>query len=116
VLAKVNLKSIIFPLTLAASLSLSPLAMAHGHGGSNSSGSHSGRSHVIGTHSSHAHLSTPCSQHSTPQITHHNSSYAQGVKRDSHGKIARSQQAKNDFKHQPRAHQQGSLAVRVQAM
>lgn len=34
----------------------------------------------------------------TPQTTHHNSSYAQGIKRDSHGKIARSQQAKDDFK------------------
>ena len=30
--------------------------------------------------------------------THHTKSYAQGVKRDSHGKIARSQKAKDDFK------------------
>jgi hypothetical protein len=30
----------------------------------------------------------------------HNSQYAQGVQRDSHGKIARSQSAKNQFKKQ----------------
>lgn len=62
------MQSIIFSLVLAASLALSPLAMARGHGG----------------HSSDS----------------HNSNYAQGVQRDSHGKIARSQTAKSEFKHQ----------------
>lgn len=129
------MQRIIFPLVLAASLALSPLAIARGHGGSHSGGSHthsshshssgshshssgshsshaSGRhshsegshnktshsSHAPRTHTSHAKLSIPRSQHSTTQTTHHNSNYAQGVTRDSHGKIARSQTAKNDFK------------------
>lgn len=100
------MQRIIFPLVLAASLTLSPLAMARGHGGSHSShvsgshssGTHSSGSHSGGSHSSHPKSHSPRSQHSSPQTTHHNSSYAQGVKRDSHGKIARSQTAKNDFK------------------
>lgn len=134
----VNFSRAIVGAALAATLALSPLAMARGHdgshsGGSHSSGSHSGSSHGGGSHSksshssgshssgshssgkhnsgshrsgsrsgsshtSHAKSQSPRSQHDAPQTTHHNSRYAQGVKRDSHGKIARSQTAKNDFK------------------
>lgn len=93
----------IFTLVLAASLALSPLAIASGRGGSHSSGSHSSDSHSGGSHSktshsSHTKPSTPKSRHSSLQATHHNSNYAQGLQRNSHGKIARSQHAKNDFK------------------
>lgn len=38
------------------------------------------------------------SHHSTTSTGHHHSNYAQGVARDSHGRIARSQSAKNQFK------------------
>jgi len=109
------MQRIIFPLVLAASIALSPLAMARGHGGSHSSsssshshsgGSHKGGSHSSGSHSSHApraytyhpKSSTPRTQHSTAHTSHHNNTYAQGVQRDSHSKIARSPKAKSDFK------------------
>ena len=111
-----NISHAILAATLAASLAFAPIAMASGHGGSHSgshshssgSHSHSGASHNKGSHSSHAShahsshakLSTTPSKASTPQSTHHKSTYAQGVARDSHGKIARSQKAKDDFKHQ----------------
>lgn len=112
-----NISHAIVGATIAASLAFSPFAMASGHGGSHSGGSHShstgthshsGASHNKGSHSSHAShahsshakLSTTPSKASTPQSTHHKSTYAQGVARDSHGKIARSQKAKDDFKHQ----------------
>lgn len=52
----------LYLVALAASLALSPIAMARGHGEG------------------------------------HNKNYAQGVQRDSHGKIARSSKAKNNFK------------------
>jgi len=62
-------------------------ARGGGHGGGHrSSGSHSG-SHPSGKHSSKSHSSTG----------KHGSKKAQGVKRDSHGKIARSEKAKKDF-------------------
>lgn len=89
---------IILPLVLAASLALSSPAIASGHGGSHSSGSHSRGSHSKTSHSSQAKPSTPKSRHSKRHATHHNGNYAQGAQRNSHGKIARSQHAKNDFK------------------
>lgn len=92
------MRHIILPLVLAASLALSPLAIASGHGGSHSSGSHSSGSHSKTSHSSHAKPSTPKSRHSKRQATHHNGNYTQVAQRDSHGKIARSQHAKSDFK------------------
>lgn len=102
-LAFVNYSRAIAGVILAASLALSPLAMARGGGGSHKSysGSHtsgSRSSHAPRPHSSNAKLSTPRAKHSTPQTTGRSSNHAQGVKRDSHGKIARSQMAKNDFK------------------
>lgn len=107
-----NISRAIVGATLAASLAFSPFAVASGnHSGSHShSGashnksshsshaSHARSSHASHAHSSHAKSSTPSSQQHTPQTTHHNSSYAQGAKRDSYGKIARSQKAKDDFK------------------
>jgi hypothetical protein len=118
------MQRIIFSIVLAASLAVSPMAMARGHGGSHSSssshshsggshssgshsgGSYKGGSHSSGSHSSHApraytyhpKSSTPRTQHSTAHNSHHNNTYAQGVQRDSHGKIARSPKAKSDFK------------------
>lgn len=79
---------------LAVSFTMSP-ALARGH-----SGSHSGTSHSSGSHSSYT--SRTYSSHAKPSSphSHHSSNYAQGVKRDSHGKIARSHNAKNDFKRQ----------------
>ena len=59
-------------LFLAVSVALSPVAMARGHGGSHTSASHSRSDY------------------------HH--SYSYPIRRDSHGKIIRSQEAKREFK------------------
>jgi hypothetical protein len=69
---------------------LPPVASARGHSGGHSSYSHSS-SRVSGGHSS----STYRSHSSTSS---HRRSYATSASRDSHGRIKRSQSAKNDFK------------------
>jgi hypothetical protein len=68
------------------------------HLGSHSSSSHApshSSSHISsshsGTHSTSSHTPTPTS------LTHHRSNYSQGVARDSHGKIQRSESSKHDF-------------------
>ena len=76
-------------LALAAAFSLSPIAMAKGHSGTSSV-----------AHTSHAKSTTALAKAAKAPKAAHSSSYAQGVKRDSHGKIARSQSATNDFKKQ----------------
>lgn len=76
---------------------------AHVSGGASHSGSHAsssaGRSHAAhasgGGRTRHA-----TSKTIRPHTSHASAKAAAGVKRDSHGKIARSQQAKSDFKHQ----------------
>ena len=75
-------------LTISAALALTAVA-APAFGKGSSSGSHSG-SHGSPTH-------TSSSTHSTS--SHHSSKAAPGVPRDSHGKIKRSEHAKNEFKH-----------------
>jgi 5-methylcytosine-specific restriction endonuclease McrA len=64
---------------------LAAAAPALGKGSSSSGHSHSGSTH----HSSATHSHTG----------HHSSNYAAGVPRDSHGRIKRSEHAKNEFKH-----------------
>jgi len=64
--------------------------------GTHSSGGHSSSSHSTGTHSStSAHGHTAGSGATAPSTSH--STKAVGVKRDSHGRIARSEKAKHDF-------------------
>jgi hypothetical protein len=75
----------------AAALLFAAGADARGSGG-HSSGSHSG-SHSSGHTSSHS------SSHAVTGHTPTSKRAAQGVTRDSHGKIARSAKAKVDFKH-----------------
>ena len=74
----------------AAALLFATGADARGSGG-HSSGSHSG-SHSSGHASSH-------SSHAATGHTATSKRAAQGVTRDSHGKIARSAKAEDDFKH-----------------
>ena len=69
----VLMKTLVLAVALAVSISIPNLAFARGGGFGHSSG-----------HSSHS------SSHSSKAVP--------GVKRDSHGRIARSPQAKNDFK------------------
>ena len=89
-------------LSLVGAILLSlPLALgARGggsHGGGHSSGGHSSSS----SHSGGSHSSTSAHGHgSTSGASSHSSSHstkAVGVKRDSHGRIARSEKAKHDF-------------------
>ena len=70
-----------FAFAVIALLISTPAVYARGGGG------HSSASHSSGSRSTASHSSGSRS-----------SNYAQGVKRNSHGKIARSQTAKNDFK------------------
>jgi hypothetical protein len=46
-----------------------------------------------------SHSSSLSSTHSNSLSEHHNKNYAEGVPRDSHGRIERSEKAKDDFKH-----------------
>jgi len=92
-------------LGLAAMLAFSQPAMAAGHGvrytvTSHSVGSKSAVGHSSGSHVSHSkpHVATAKSV-KMPKASHANSK-AQGVQRDSHGKIARSEHAKTSFKKQ----------------
>jgi hypothetical protein len=62
--------------------------------GSHSSGKHSAGSYSVGKHSSGKHSSKSYSSASTGK---RGAKKAQGVKRDSHGKIARSEKAKKQF-------------------
>lgn len=92
-------------LALAAMLALSPLAMAKGHGGHHTGASHSGGSksavsHSSGSHTSHSKSPKAPSKSTKAPKASHSSNYAQGLQRDSHGKIARSQHAKTSFKKQ----------------
>jgi len=75
--------------TLAALLALAFAVTSFGKG---SSGGHSG------SHSS-SHSSTHSSSSSSDSSSgHHNKNYAEGVPRDEHGRIKRSEQAKDEFK------------------
>lgn len=65
-----------------------------GHGSSHSS-NHHGPSHKSQSQSDHRN-----SEHSSGQSHHPSDSASAGVKRDSHGRIERSQKAKTDFKKQ----------------
>lgn len=84
-----NAHRVIFAIVLSAMLALSPLAVAKGHGG------HSGTSSA--SHTSHAKSTAAPKAAKAPKAAH-SSKHAQGAKRDSHGKIARSEHAKDDFK------------------
>lgn len=90
----------VFILLLAGLLSATPAFAASkssGHSGSSSthSSTHSS-SHATSSHSSKAsHSSSP-----THSSGGHKSTYAPGVQRDEHGKIKRSERAKDDFKKQ----------------
>lgn len=86
---------------VAGCLVTAPVANAKGggHGSGHSGGSHaphSSASHASG-HTAHSssrdHASSPAASNGR-----HNKNYAQGVARDSNGKIARSEKAKNEFK------------------
>lgn len=97
---------IVVLLFLAASLALSSPVMASGHSGRHTGGSHSRGSHTSGSHSGRSHVSRSHSRHASHRhrasshTRHHNRNYSYGLRRDSHGRIIRSQQAKNDFKRQ----------------
>lgn len=73
-----------------------------GHSGSHSS-SHSSTHSTSGSHShsksSGSHHSSGSTSHSGSSSEHHNKNYAEGVPRDSHRRIERSEHAKDEFKH-----------------
>lgn len=69
----------------------------HSGGGHRSSTSHSSGGHSSGKHSSSGHSSGKKSGKSYSTGGHRGSKKAPGAKRDSHGKIARSEKAKKDF-------------------
>lgn len=101
-----TMRHIISSLLLALSLVLSPPVVARG---GHSSTPHTSISHSAGTHTassrsavhtSHKNPTVASSKVANFKTTNHKSNYAQGVQRDSHGKIARSQHAKSDFKKQ----------------
>ena len=79
---------------LALSTAAYPGASSHS-ADSHSSGSHSG-SHSFSSHNTDSHRSS--GHHSSPSTRHGGTKAAPGVKRDNHGKIARSGKAKTDFK------------------
>jgi hypothetical protein len=95
-------------LLLAAALAFAPVAHARGggghsgsaHGGSiHSTGGHSGQS--AGHSSSARHAGQSASSHATEGGSPgHRSTYSTVARRDAHGKIVRSGQAKDDFKKQ----------------
>lgn len=75
---------------------LSPLATVHKkHDESRSGGTHNNESHSDENHIGNS----PTHTSRTYQATHRNSKHVQGVNRNLRGKITRSQQAKNNFKH-----------------
>ena len=80
--------------TLTALLALTFVGASFGKG---SSGGHSG-SHSS-SHSSGSHHPSNSKSHSGSSSEHHNKNFAEGVPRDSHGRIERSEKAKDDFKH-----------------
>lgn len=91
-------------LAVAICLLFPGLAAAGGHGGGHSA------QHTPGSHNSASHAGASKAQHpkqssahsGKPPSTQHTTKYAQGVQRDSNGKIARSPKAKSDFKKQNR--------------
>lgn len=99
---------------LAAAIAVPPTLGARGSGGSfsgsHASASHSSSSHSRGTRSGGSNTGSGSSTHSgtrseTASGSHsssgsHKSTYAAGAKRDSHGKIARSEKSKDEFKKQ----------------
>ena len=83
---------------LSAMLSMSPLAMAKGHGGYPPRTSHSAGSHA-------SYSKSPTARSKSAKVAKapkalRSSQRAQGVQRVSHGKIARSLHAKNRFEKQ----------------
>jgi hypothetical protein len=79
--------------TLAALLALILVGSSFGKGSSSGhSGSHS---HSHASSGTHPHSKSSGSQSSSE---HHNKNYAEDVPRDSHGRIERSEKAKDDFK------------------
>jgi len=95
--------------TLTALLALTFVGASFGKGSSGGhSGSHSSshssthsssHSHSKSDGSSGSHLSSGSTSHSGSSTEHHNKNFAEGVPRDSHGRIERSEKAKDDFKH-----------------
>ena len=83
---------------VAASPPLDARGPGSGSSNSHASGSHSGGSHSSNITHSSSHSPSKSSSHSSSSSR--NSPYATGAKRDSHGKIARSEKAKDHFKKQ----------------
>jgi hypothetical protein len=84
--------------TLAALLALTLAGASFGKGSSvGHSGSHSSSHASTHSSSSGSHHSSSSKSHSSSE--HHNRNYAEGVPRDEHGRIARSEKAKDDFNH-----------------
>ena len=94
-------------LTIASCLFFSALAVAGGHGGGHS-GQHNPGSHNSATKTGGSHTGASKVDHAKQSAAHsgkppsgqHTSKYAQGVQRDSSGKIARIPKAKSDFQKQ----------------
>lgn len=74
--------------------------------GTTNSGAHSSGSHASTSHSGVPHSAAGASTHASSKSSSHRvsgtqkSTYAGGARRDSHGKIARSEKSKDDFKKQ----------------